>query len=253
MTKINLYVNSFLSKLNPNTLGIVFILGIVAFILSLSFFLGFLDSNLSKHKLEEVLSKNEAQELCGNISNAGKYQFEYSFKRKFFLETEPASIKIICPKPNKSKQPQSIIKHPILVAKLLTKENKKEFLGELYGEKSNYPEKMDLQLSIQMTRVLINKRMGYNYVDISYKGIPTIANGRSATSVMECKSTIFNDSLTGVPWITVDKIYNDYFVRTHDINEFKQSRSEIADELIKIINCLNRTEINELKNAESWQ
>ena len=50
-----------------------------------------------------------------------------------------------------------------------------------------------------------------------------------------------------------DKIYNDYFVSTHDINEFKHNRSEIADELLKIIDCLNRTEINELKNAESWQ
>ena len=254
MTKVNLYVNSILSKSNSFILGMLCILGVLGLMLGAAFLLGFLLSNLDKYKFEAVLSKNEAKELCGNTANSGKYQFEYTPPTGGIIyEASTGSLKVLCDRPNKSKQSQSIINHPILSAKFLIKENKKEFLSDIYGEKAYNPEIIDFHLSNQITVALKNKHTGFNHVHISHEGIPTIANKRSATSVMECKSTIFNDSLAGAPWITVDKIYNDYFVSTHDINEFKHSRSEIADELLKIIDCLNRTEINELKNAESWQ
>ena len=215
-----------------------------------------LEFYLVKYNFEAELSKNEAQEICGHLSDAGKYQFEYMPKKIDHIintEIEPASLSILCFGPNKSKQPRSIINHPILVAKLLAKENKTRDLSALYGEKVQDPRDIDLPMSVQVTGAVKNKPTAFDDIYISGDGIPYALTGGNGTPVSECKSPILKDSLNSNSLIKMHRIYNDYFVKIYNIDKFKHSRSEIAVELIKIADCLNRTESNAIKNEKSWQ
>ena len=189
-----------------------------------------LEFYLVKYNFEAELSKNEAQEICGHLS-----------------------LSILCFGPNKSKQPRSIINHPILVAKLLAKENKTRDLSALYGEKVQDPRDIDLPMSVQVTGAVKNKPTAFDDIYISGDGIPYALTGGNGTPVSECKSPILKDSLNSNSLIKMHRIYNDYFVKIYNIDKFKHSRSEITAELIKIADCLNRTESNAIKNEKSWQ